>query len=129
MLFYDQKSTKMVYFGKDNKDHITLQALPLSFFDQEEAEMVDLRLDSVLKVETINKPDGQQEQITHYDRKKISIGYKELEYRRIAASIKEWSTSEPVTAENVKRLVKGVRDKLLGEIDKLNTLTEDEIKN
>ncbi len=132
MLFYDQKATKKVYFGKNKKDFIVLKPLSSLFVDQQEIETVRINEECIDHVEEVPVKDGETEKRIIYHpgkRAEMVTRCKELDYQKILASIESWSHPEEPTLEQVKKLTPGVRIQLLVEIAQLNSLSEDEIKN
>ena len=53
----------------------------------------------------------------------------ELEYEKVKASIKEWSSEKEVSVENIKQLPDFIYEAILKKVDEINHPTEDEIKN
>ncbi|MBO8169961.1 MAG: hypothetical protein H0Z35_12375 [Thermoanaerobacteraceae bacterium] len=111
-------------------DWIVIQALPRSYFVNEEKELAAVGSEGI-QIHGINKGNVVLDNKSISSDKITAILEKEaeLDYLRVKNSIKEWSSLEPVTLENVKKLHDSIFIKLLREIEKINHLTEDEQKN
>jgi hypothetical protein len=126
-LFHDEFETTTVKFGE--KDWVKLRPLPRSFFDKEEKEILSVTEGINIKGFKNGQFEIDGNELKSDALKKVTEKQKELEYEKIKQSIVEWSSDREVSIENIKKLPNTIYDKVYDEIEKINHLTGEEVKN
>jgi hypothetical protein len=121
-MFVDEMPTKKIPL--DNDKWVEIQYLSRGFKDELTAFLASVR-------KKLNKSDNEAEKQTNqeYDQGEVYSKLKELEYKKMVAGIRKWSSDKPIDLESVKLFRGDVFDKVIKEIDQFNELSEEEVKN
>jgi hypothetical protein len=121
-MFVDEMPTKKIPLDKDQ--WVEIQYLSKGFKNE-----ITASLASVRKKLNIDNEVEKDDNKTQFDKGELYLKIKELEYKKMVAGIRSWSSNKPIDLQSVKLFRGDVFDKVIKEIDQFNELSEEEVKN